>query len=167
MHSKEHFAERQLKWSRHPEGQTDERFEKAESIFEGFVSNMEKHLNCTREPFNIDELWRNTLPDSMDPDIVKATGQIYQKLVYRATAKDVVDPFIAQHKAVCDGRVPYLEPIFRLRYQYGSSVTVADFETAVKDFYTYKNWLNDVLLECESDEVPILVFPQTWGMPNY
>lgn len=156
------------KWFPHPEAEFESGFMKTTSVFEDFVGKLESRLGCEREFLDIEKLWRDTHPKSMDADIVKATGQIYQKLVYRTTAKDVIDPFIAQHKAVCNGRAPFLEPIFRLRYQYGSSVTDGVFEDAVKDFDVYKGWLLNHLLGRETeDDIPILIFPQTWGMPSY
>jgi Asp-tRNA(Asn)/Glu-tRNA(Gln) amidotransferase A subunit family amidase len=165
--SKEADPDGSPRWFPHPEGQSNAKLSRAENIFGDVVAKLETHLHCQRQIFNMDELWRNTHPETMDADLAKATATIYQKLVYRATAKDVIDPFIEKHKALHDGRVPFLEPVFRRRYEYGAQVTQSEFDAAVQDFQKLQAWLRNVLFSSEPDEVVILIFPQSWGTPNY
>jgi Asp-tRNA(Asn)/Glu-tRNA(Gln) amidotransferase A subunit family amidase len=153
------------RWFARPDKPT--KHQKVDNIFESFVAKLEEHLNCKRQLFNMDELWSKTHPESMDANLSKATGTIYQKLVYSATANDVVKPFIAKYQAAHEGRTPYLEPIFKRRYEYGTSVTKAEVEKTVQQFETFRSWLLNVLFKSDPDEITILLFPQTWGIPSY
>ncbi|ORY19487.1 amidase signature domain-containing protein [Clohesyomyces aquaticus] len=154
------------KWFPRP-GHPNNRGAQAEQIFESVVSKLENHLSCKRQILNLDELWSSTHPDTMDASLSIATGKIYQTLVYYVTATDVIRPFIAKHKADRDGRTPYLEPIFKTRFEYGASVTQHDFDSAVVHFETFKKWLLDVLFASHTDETVILLYPQSCGNPNY
>ena len=153
------------KWFPRP-GQTSKHAE-VDSIFEDFVTKLEGHLNCKRQIFNLDELWSKTHPDTMDANLSKATATIYQRLVYYATAHDVITPFIAKYQADRDGRIPYLEPIFKRRFEYGLNVTKSEYDEAVQEFKTFKTWLLNILFAPHSDEIGILLYPQSWGLPFY
>jgi Asp-tRNA(Asn)/Glu-tRNA(Gln) amidotransferase A subunit family amidase len=153
------------RWFPQP-GQSSKHTE-VDSIFEGVVAKLEEHLNCKRQIFNLDELWSKTHPDTMDANLSKATATIYQRLVYYDTAHNLITPFIAKYQADRNGRTPYLEPIFKRRFEYGVTVTKIEYDEAVQQFKTFKRWLLNVLFTPHSDEIEILLYPQSWGLPFY
>lgn len=155
------------KWFPRPGSSSTPEVEEGLSIFETVIKNLETHLDCQRHIFDLEELWSKTRPSDMDANLAKATGTIYQRLVYYATAHDVILPFIHDYKAANDGRSPYLEPIFKKRIQYGIAVTKEEYEEALQHFVTFKKWLHDHLFKSQPGENIVLVFPQTWGIPSY
>ncbi|KAF2751970.1 amidase signature enzyme [Sporormia fimetaria CBS 119925] len=144
-----------------------------DAVFERVVVELEEHLRCRRQAFYIDELWAQTHPEIMDPDLAKATGRLYQKLVYRHMAQ-MVQPFIERHRRLNDGRQPYLEPVLKKRIEYGASLSFDDFQAALPGVQGYQTWLHNVLFGNEASvgasepgEIVIMVFPQSWGTPSY
>jgi len=165
VRSKDAKPEDYPKWFPNPSQSTNQ--PEADAIFEAVVKKLESHLNVTRQTFNIDDLWRETHPDSMDSNLVKATGTIYQKLVYHSMAHNIINPFVEQHRTK-RGRAPYLEPILKRRVEYGAQIPETDISKALKDFETFKIWLlNTLFSTSHPSEIPILIFPQSWGIPCY
>ena len=48
----------------------------AERLFEETIQELESHLNCTRSPFNLDDVWRETRPVGQNESLDKATRNI-------------------------------------------------------------------------------------------
>lgn len=140
----------------------------AEAQFEGFVQKLERQLGCLRSVFSLDELWVKTRPAGQSEDLHKATGQIYQKIAYYKYVQETIDPFITDYQAAHDGRKPFIEPIVQARQEYGRQITAVEYEKAVVSLKMFSKWVLDVLFATsDAAEIPLLLFPQSWGQPDY
>lgn len=139
-----------------------------EDLFEETVQKLESHLQCTRSPFNLDDLWRQTRPTGQDESLDKATGGIYTVLTTHSCVRETVDPFIADFKAANNGRSPFIDSVVKARQDHGRSLTTLQYETAVKSAKVFSQWFNEIVLaKSAEDEFPLLIFPQSWGSPDY
>ena len=140
----------------------------AENLFEETVQKLESHLECTRSPFNFDDLWRQTRPAGQDESLDKATGSIYTTLSTHSCVRETIDPFIADFKAANHGRSPFIDSVVKARHDHGRSTTTSQYETAVKSANIFSQWFRDIVLaKSTEDEFPLLIFPQSWGSPAY
>lgn len=140
----------------------------AEAQFESFVQKLEQHLGCPRSVFNLDDMWHETRPAGQSEDLRRATGQIYQKLAYCKHVQETVDPFIADYQTAHDGRKPFIEPLVQARQEYGRQITASEYEQAAESLKMFSKWILDVLFATsDAAEVPLLLFPQSWGQPDY
>ena len=139
-----------------------------EALFEQTIQKMESHLECTRSPFNLEETWRETRPAGQDESLDKATGDIYTVLTTHSCVRKTIDPFIADFKAANNGRSPAIDRVVKSRQDYGRSTTALQYDTAVQSAKVFSHWFREtVLAKSAKDEFPLLVFPQSWGLPNY
>lgn len=139
-----------------------------ENLFEQTIQKMESHLKCTRSPFNLDDTWRETRPAGQDESLDKATGDIYTVLTTHACVRKTIDPFIADFKAANNGRSPAIDRVVKARQDYGRSTTALQYDTAVQSAKVFSHWFREIILaKSAKDEFPLLVFPQSWGLPNY
>ncbi|KAK8127822.1 amidase signature enzyme [Apiospora sp. TS-2023a] len=166
-----------------PEPQTP-----AVAIFESFVNRLETHLGVQRHRINIYDYWRDTRPDpeSTDQDLAKYTSKIYPNLVYGATAHNVIQPFVADfQRARPDRGLPFIEPTTKARLEYGAGVSDEEMQRSREVLGVFARWVNNVLLPAptpnaedaatgefevddeESAVIPLLVYPQAWGQPQY
>ena len=143
--------------------------------FEKTVQALEQHLGVKRSEVCIWDLWRDTRPDGFPKDLAKATGVLYQNLVYGLLYKDVIEPFIRKYQQINAGKTPYIEPPTKERLAYGARVTPDDIQTSSDVVRQYATWVNETLLPAPPDtpgedqvlEVPLLIYPQAWGKPQY
>lgn len=143
-----------------------------DTAFENVVQKIESHLNCSRTPFNIDDLWRQTHPAGQPDSLDDATGHIYAILTTYSSVRETIDPFIANFKAHHRGREPYFDPVVKARHERGREMTAFGYENAVKSAEVFGQWCRDVLFApgtygADGDEFPLLVFPQSRGKPDY
>ncbi len=139
-----------------------------EALFEETVQKLESHLKCTRSPFNLNDLWRQTRPAGQDESLDKATGSIYTVLTTHSCVRETVDPFIADFKAANNGRSPFIDSVVKARQDHGRSTTTLQYETAVHSAKVFSQWFREVVLaKSTEDEFPLLIFPQSWGTPSY
>ena len=147
---------------------TSEKFTDAEARFEMIINKVEQHLGCTRQTFSIGKLWKETHPEGQSDSLAEATGTLYQNIVYYNYIRETIDPFIADYQAAHDGRKPFLEPILSARHEYGRQITVSQNAEAVESMKMFSRWILDFLLApSDEDQVPLLIFPQSWGCPDY
>ena len=140
-----------------------------EDLFEETMQKMESYLKCTRSPFNIDDLWRQTRPIGQDESLNKATGSIYTIIATHSCVRETIDPFIADFKAANNGRLPFIDPVVKARQNHGRSTTTLQYETAIESAKMFSQWVRETLFAktTAEDEFPLLVFPQSWGTPAY
>ena len=140
----------------------------AESLFEETIQKLESHLKCTRSPFNLDDTWRETRPAGQDESLDKATGNIYTVLTTHSCVRETVDPFIAEFKAANNGRSPAIDCVVKARQDHGRSITTSQYDTEVQSAKVFSQWFREfILAKSAEDEFPLLVFPQSWGLPAY
>lgn len=140
----------------------------AEVQFESIVQKLEKHLGCTRQAFNFDDLWRETCPAGQSNDLHAATGKIYQVLGYFEYIKHTIDPFIADYQAIHNGRKPFIEPLVLARQAYGRKITPSEYTEAIESLQKFSQWILNILFATSSPaEIPILIIPQSQGRPDY
>lgn len=140
---------------------------KANTAFEKFTAVLERRLNCSRTRFSLEDLWTSSTPAGFSTDVVEANVDTYPVLVYGSLWRDVIKDFTHDYQKAHSGRVPYIEPKTRARLEFGSQVTDQQYDDAVKAFHMFANWVRDVLFATEDGEIPILIYPQSWGLPNY
>ena len=139
-----------------------------EGLFEETIQKLESHLKCTRSPFNLDDAWRETRPDGQNESLDKATGNIYTVLTTHSCVRQTVDPFIADFKAANNGRSPAIDGVVKARQDHGRSITALQYDTAVQSAKMFSQWFREIILaKSAEDEFPLLVFPQSWGLPAY
>ena len=139
-----------------------------EELFEETIQKLESHLKCTRNPFNLDDLWRQTRPAGQDESLDKATGGIYTVLTTHACVRETIDPFVADFKAANNGRSPFIDSVVKARQNHGRTTTTQQHETVVQSAKTFSQWVRDTLFaKSAENEFPLLVFPQSWGSPCY
>lgn len=144
-------------------------------VFEDFVKNLEKHLNCRRHEVCLYDLWRDTRPKTAPESLVKATETIYQNIVYYELWHNVVGPFVKEYQTAHSNRVPFIEPITKARLDYGSKVSRADYNISAAALKTYATWVNEIFVPPPSSTcagtdtvtIPLLIYPQSWGVPRY
>ena len=144
----------------------------AEMILENFVQELERYLQCRRQEVCMHDLWKGTHPSGISSDLVNATNDIYQNLVYSGLANNVVGPFLKDYRVVNGGRMPFIEPIIKERLDYGARVSAADRKKSEAARQAFATWVNSTLLPNPSgsvgdDEMPILIYPQSQGRPQY
>lgn len=142
----------------------------AGKLFESFVQSLEKSLGCKRQEVCIYDLWRETHPNNTSDDLLQATDNIYKNIVYGQLSRDVVQPFAREYKAR-HGQPPFIEATTKARLDYGASISDEELQDSIKAFESFANWVNEVLLphpsSAEGQEIPLLVYPQSWGRPQY
>ena len=142
----------------------------AEASFETTVQQLESYLGCRRTPINLDDMWCNTQPSSIEKSetLDNATKDIYTALSTYTSVREVIEPFIAKYRAVNNGRAPFIDPIVRARQAKGLQITASQYAAALKSAEKVSQWIIDILLApSQENEFPLLIFPQSWGTPNY
>lgn len=148
----------------------------AAHIFEHVVRALEEYLGCQRQPICLEQLWHETHPQGEPDDLAKATQKIYQDIVYGTLYSDVIKPFVAEYRTKNSGRTPFIEPVTKARLDYGAKVNQAELETSLSASNSYGSWVGDVIFGPSSSisssadtssEVPLLIYPQSWGVPQY
>lgn len=84
-----------------------------ENLFENTVQKFESHFNCTRSPFDLDDMWRQSRPDGQDESLDKATGGTYTVLTTYPSVRETIDAFIADFKNANNGRSPFIDSIVK------------------------------------------------------
>ena len=90
----------------------------------------------------------------------------------------MIESFVADYRKKNSGRTPFLEPITKARLEYGAKVNQAELEASSRAANAYGGWVRDVLFGSSSSlssssssatqsEIPLLLFPQSWGVPQY
>lgn len=134
-----------------------------------FVADLQYYLDCKRDAVCIDDLWKATRPPDMPADLAKATGNIYKNLVYSPLSWNVIRPFVREYH-LRHGKKPFIEEITQRRLDYGREVSKDELTQAARANRLFSTWVNEVLLPrpaTDEDEIPILVYPQSWGTPRY
>ena len=148
----------------------------AARLFEHVIRALEEYLGCQRQPICLEQLWHQTHPEGEPDDLTRATQKIYQDIVYGTLYSDVIKPFVTEYRTKNSGRTPFIEPITKARLDYGSKVSQVDLEASLSASDSYGSWVRDVLFgpspssSSSADtqcEVPLLVYPQSWGVPQY
>ncbi|KAI9670874.1 MAG: hypothetical protein M1817_003759 [Caeruleum heppii] len=139
----------------------------AEAEMEVAVCMLESHLGCSRETFNLDDLWEKTRPAGEPASLDEATGKLYSILTTYSQV-DVISKFLADFRLTNGGRLPFIDPIVLARQQFGRQQTREAFLAAVRAKSVFAQWIRDVLLAVDDARTtPILVFPQSFGLPSY
>lgn len=142
----------------------------AESQFEEVVQKLENHLQCSRTVFSLEDLWRKTRPAGQSESLDEATGHIYSTLTTYSVVEDDIDPFIEAYKETFNGATPWIDPIVQARHDYGRIVRPMQIVRAIHSKDAFGKWVNQVLLATNSNdgkpELPLLIFPQSWGTPD-
>ena len=139
-----------------------------EGLFEDTVQKLESHLKCARTTFNLDDLWRQTRPTGQPERLDEATGDIYTVLTTHSCVRETIDPFIADFKAANNNRLPIIDPVVKARQDHGRSTTTQQYKTATSSALIFSQWVREILFaKTSEDELPLLIFPQSWGSPTY
>ena len=143
-------------------------FADVESQFEGFLRQLEAYTHSSRHVFNLDDLWRETRPNGQSDSLDVATGHIYTVLSTYTSVRETVDPFIADFQAANHGRSPFIDPVVKARQAHGRCIGTVEYEAAVRSAEMFSKWINESLFATsDEDELTLLIFPQSWGRPDY
>ncbi|KAI1335997.1 amidase signature domain-containing protein [Xylariaceae sp. FL0016] len=141
----------------------------AGKVMEHFVRGLEKFLGSPRKEVSIFDLWKESHPVNMPDDLLEATGSIYKSIVYGQLFRDVVHPFVKQYKQH-HGQPPFIEARTIARLNYGASLSDEQVKLQIGLFHAFADWVNTILLPAPlqySDQIPLLIYPQSWGRPQY
>ena len=139
-----------------------------EACFETTVQKLESYLRCTRTFVDIDDLWYNTHPVGRSNILSSATEGIYKALSTYTNVRQVIEPFINDYKASNTGHAPAIDPIVRARQAEGRQITSSQYAAAVQSAELFSHWIINILLApSEKDQIPLLIYPQSWGTPSY
>lgn len=141
----------------------------AEYQFEQTIQKLENYLECSRTVFDLEDLWRETRPQGQSESLDQATGSIYTTLTTYTIVRELIDPFIASHKATRYGKTPFVDPIVKARHDHGRQITPSQFAAAVESAKVFSKWVCKVLFATSDAhaEIPLLLYPQSWGRPDY
>lgn len=141
----------------------------AEKQMETFVQHLEHNLSCKRVPFNLDELWRALKPVGQPDTLDEATGHIYSALVsYSALHEGGINRFLSDYTASHSSHEPIISPIVKLRLEYGRSLQLSEIAQHLESMQVFATWVETVLFgSIDEEEITLLVFPQSFGIPNY
>ncbi|KAI9794231.1 MAG: hypothetical protein M1816_006157 [Peltula sp. TS41687] len=140
----------------------------AENHMEKFVQELEAYLGCQRHVFNLNELWEKTKPDGSLSSLDEATGMIYSILTTYSQVHDKMPKLISDYGRQNDGRYPPIDPVVLARQEFGRKLPKEKFDAAVEAKDMFTRWVDEVLLaRNDSDVIPILIFPQSFGKPKY
>ena len=141
----------------------------AEKQMETFVKELEHYLECSRSPFNLDELWCATKPRGQPDTLDEATGHIYSALVsYCSVHEGGINAFVADYAASHDGQKPQISEIVKKRHDYGRSLHLAAIAKHLESMQVFAHWVENVLFGSPDEEaITLLIFPQSFGVPNY
>ncbi|KAK7955865.1 uncharacterized protein PG986_005087 [Apiospora aurea] len=156
-------------------------------IMESFVSQLEKHLKSQRRELNLYELWASSA--NSKEDLVTATSTMYQNIVYGSLSRTAIEPFLRDYRAEKGPKArPFIEATTRKRLEYGKGVSDAETEDSERRLKFFADWVNNTVLpapssstattadgpsdegeaeEEEDDEIPLLLYPQSWAQPAY
>ncbi|TLS31475.1 hypothetical protein PpBr36_03394 [Pyricularia pennisetigena] len=140
------------------------------AVFSEVLCRVEQMSGEARWHVNPHEVWRKTHPAGMTDDLVKATRDIYPRLVYSDLRRDVVVPLDRDHRARHGGEAAHLEPLLKARLEFTAGITQAEYDETAADFDRFRDWVNEELLPSPAQnggEIPLVVFPQSWGLPQY
>ncbi|KAI6277093.1 hypothetical protein MCOR07_006276 [Pyricularia oryzae] len=140
------------------------------AVFSEVLRRVEQMSGEARWHVNPHEVWRKTHPAGMADDLAKATRDIYPRLVYADLWRDVVSPLHRDHRARHGGEAAHLEPLLKARVEFAAGVTQAEYDETAADFDRFRDWVNEELLPSPAQnggEIPLVVFPQSWGLPQY
>lgn len=145
------------------------RLSEAEKQLEMFVKELEDSLACSRIPFNLDELWRAMKPRGQPSSLDEATGHIYSALVsYSAIHTGGINDFVKDFAASHAGAEPKISSIVKQRHEYGRSLKPSEIAKHLDSMRVFATWVEDVLFGPTDEEaITLLIFPQSFGMPNY
>lgn len=137
--------------------------------FENVIEQLEKHLRCSRTVFNFEDLWRDTHPEGQSEDLDKATGHIYSILTTFSVVREQIDPFIDMYQDRNNGKIPFIDPIVKARLDFGRKLRPTQAVDATQSADMFSKWVKEVLFETADikTELPLLIFPQSWGRPEY
>lgn len=140
----------------------------AGKVLERFVQRLEDHLGCKRQEVCVFDLWKETHPEGTSEDLLEATSDIYQNIVYGQLYRDVVQPFSLQYEQRY-GKKPFIEAITQARLEHGANVSDDDLESSIKSLKSFAGWVNQTLLPqpTADGEMTLLIYPQSWGRPQY
>ncbi|KAI9794894.1 MAG: hypothetical protein M1833_007341 [Piccolia ochrophora] len=160
------------RWFPYP-GDTGEA-ETAERMMENVIREIEQTLGCERLVFGMEELWEQTKPEGQLGSLDEATGIAYSVLTTYPQSITTIPNFLDSYANQHAGRKPYIEPIALARQTFGRSLSQSDYDAAVAVKDMFAKWIDTVLLaaptnddDAETSTVPILVFPQSFGIPAY
>lgn len=169
-----------IRWFSDPaQTQPFERLSPAEKHMEAFITNLEHYLGASRQPFNIDSLWRATRPKGQLPNLDDAVGSVYSTLTSYFASRDLL-PFLrpgsgtdkdtqssSPSSLATQAKYAISSPTVHTRLTHGLHLTHSHITRALAAKHAFTQWFLSVLMgSLEEEEISILVFPQSFGMPN-
>lgn len=140
----------------------------AEKQIEAVISQVEATLDCTRIPFNINELWRVTPPVGQPRSLDEAVGNIYSVITTSSAVHTFADRFISDYAAKHSASSPNISPLVQRRLDHGRKVSTKELTKALAATEAFARWAETTLFgSYDQEAMTLLVFPQSCGRPDY
>ncbi len=140
----------------------------AEKKIEGVVRDLERHLNCERICFNINELWRATPPIGQPRSLDDAVGHIYSNITTASALHNRIDKFMSDYAAANNGSAPPLCEVVQRRLDYGRHLPAQQLAGSLEAMQAFRTWTETTLFgSYDQDATTLLIFPQSCGQPDY
>jgi Asp-tRNA(Asn)/Glu-tRNA(Gln) amidotransferase A subunit family amidase len=157
----------QHRWFPHPAVDLSQ-WTPAEKQIEVFVQNVERHLQCGRIPFNVNEVWRATPPKGQPRSLDEAVGHIYSAITTSGALHNGVDKFIVDYAAANEGKEPSISELVKRRLEYGRTVSDHAITEALEAMQAFGQWtINTLFGSYDQEATTLLIFPQSCGRPDY
>lgn len=118
----------------------------ANAILLAFLAKLEGFLNLRSSPLNYTALWNEVKPDPALPGLSVLLNRTYPTLISKEQTKNVRDPFYADYAAVHDGRLPFVDPVPRVRWAFGDSLPASELDVAINNKTLFKNFWESYVL---------------------
>jgi len=157
----------QHRWFPHPSVDTS-LWTEAEKKIEATVCEMERHFDCQRIPFNINELWHTTPPKGQPRSLDEAVGHIYSAITTSQAVSTGLDQFIEDYRKANDDKDPKISELVKRRLDHGRAVPKEDIDGALEAMASFTQWTENQLFgSYDQDATTLLIFPQSCGRPDY
>ncbi|RYO90201.1 hypothetical protein DL766_002737 [Monosporascus sp. MC13-8B] len=142
----------------------------ADGIFENFVRKLETSLGVRREYVILDSLWEETKEEFSNHRQNPATGELlrdmgdefgdlYRKIVYWESYRDLGGPFMKAYSRTNDGRLPLVNNNAKAAWKTieTGGITESMYREALTKKHMLKSWVNTYLTEEYSPISTLLV----------
>lgn len=141
----------------------------ARDLFQNFANQLSKFLGSNGTTlFNVSSAF--TTSNITNTSLEDYYCETYMTLVSHYQYYNLGINFINDYKAAYDGRTPFINPVPKIRWQYGSSnVTNATYNEQLNRKNQFLNWWNNVVQPAHPSTCSenIFLYPVGPGVPSY
>ncbi|KAL8833592.1 MAG: hypothetical protein Q9170_004175 [Blastenia crenularia] len=117
----------------------------ANAILLAFLAKLEAFLNLRSSPLNYTALWNQVKPDPLPPLSI-LLNRTYPTLISKEQTKNVRYQFYADYAAIHNGRLPFIDPVPRVRWAFGDSLPASELNVAINNKTIFQNFWESYVL---------------------